>query len=268
MAWRDAADFSLDGLTVRLSPNRDGRAGGRAPDLVVIHYTAMASAEAALERLCDPAAAVSAHYLVGRDGALWGLAPEAERAWHAGVSSWGGETEVNHRAIGIELDYPGEGEGLTPEEAAALGPAGVAPPFPEAQMARLEALLAAILARWSLPAQAVLGHSDVAPERKRDPGARFDWRRLARGGLAVAAPESAGGAAEGGAVSDWAAFRAAATVFGYGDWADAAVLEAMRRRFRPAALGRPFEPADAALMRRLAARWPAVAPRAELTGTS
>lgn len=234
------------------SPNFEPRAGGRRPDLVVLHYTAMRSAETALARLCDPSAKVSAHYLIGRDGRLWALVDEDARAWHAGVSMWGGEADVNSRSIGIELDYPGFGEGCGATE----NP-GARPPFFEAQMARLEALLRRIMARWSIAPQGVLAHSDVAPGRKRDPGEKFDWARLARSGLAVALDPDASRRVETVAAGfDEAAFRGAARRFGYGDWPLEALLDGFRRRFRPMALARAPDGADLALMRELADRWP------------
>ena len=156
----------------RSSPNFGPRRDGLRPELVVLHHTAMLTAEAALERLCDPAAEVSAHYLDrrGRPGLAAGR-PRTARAWHAGAGSWGGAGDVNSRSIGIEL--------------ANAGPLAGFPPFPEPQMAALEALLDGIMARWAIPPAGVIAHSDMAPERKSDPGPKFDWRRLARGGRAV-----------------------------------------------------------------------------------
>lgn len=133
--------------------------------MVVIHYTAMQSAEAALERLCDPQAEVSAHYLISRQGAVTRMVDETERAWHAGAGEWRGEHDINSRSIGIELDNTG------------------VEPFAEPQMAALETLLKAILARWPIRPDNVIAHSDMAPDRKFDPGPRFDWARLARQGL-------------------------------------------------------------------------------------
>jgi N-acetylmuramoyl-L-alanine amidase len=152
----------------RPSPNFGPRRDALRPELVVLHYTAMASAEAALARLCDPGCEVSAHYLIAEDGRIFRLVDEAERAWHAGAGRWRGRDDINSRSIGIELDNDG------------------ASPFPEAQMAALEALLPGILDRWAVPPAGVIAHSDMAPGRKSDPGARFDWRRLARRGLALA----------------------------------------------------------------------------------
>ena len=156
----------LGRLQLRPSPNFGPRRDGLRPEIVVIHYTAMASVEAALERLCDPEAEVSAHYLIDRVGAVTQLVDEAHRAWHAGAGEWRGLQDINSRSIGIELDNTGE------------------TPFPEPQMASLECLLAQIMARWSIRPENVIGHSDMAPGRKQDPGPRFDWSRLARLGLA------------------------------------------------------------------------------------
>ncbi len=193
----------------------------------MIHYTAMTTAEAALERLRDPAAEVSAHWLVAEDGRVWRLVDEAMRAWHAGAGAWGDVTDVNSRSIGIELANPGPLAGF--------------PPFPEPQMAALERLLAGILDRWGIAPAGVIAHSDMAPGRKADPGPKFDWRRLARGGLA-AWPDPPGDGA-GGAV----AFRAAAAAAGYrapgDDWQT--TLAAFRLRFRPWAAG-PLAPEDVA----------------------
>ncbi|MFC3615440.1 N-acetylmuramoyl-L-alanine amidase [Lutimaribacter marinistellae] len=187
----------------------------------MIHYTAMESAEAALERLCDPQAEVSAHYLIGADGTLWQLVQEAERAWHAGAGSWRGQGDVNSRSIGIELDNRGDH------------------PFSEPQMTCLEALLHGVMRRWDIAPEGVIGHSDMAPGRKSDPGPRFDWARLALRGLA--APVGRGDAPE---VVCAASFRDRAQVAGYTAEVDeAALLEAVRLRYRPGARG-PLEVAD------------------------
>jgi len=153
------------------SPNHDARPVGQAIDILLLHYTDMQCAEEALTRLCDPAAAVSAHYLIDRQGEVFRLVPEDRRAWHAGVASWRGASDINARSIGIELDNPGHQFGYRP--------------FPEAQMQALEALARDIVARHKIPPARVLGHSDVAPARKRDPGELFDWARLAKQGLGL-----------------------------------------------------------------------------------
>jgi N-acetylmuramoyl-L-alanine amidase len=211
------------------SPNFGERRGGARPDLVVIHYTAMPTAAAARERLCDPAHEVSAHWLIAEDGTTEQLVDEAHRAWHAGAGQWGNVTDVNSRSIGIELANTG------------------AQPFPEPQMAALERLLAAIMARWSIPPQRIIGHSDMAPARKSDPGPRFDWRRLARQGLSVwpdAAPPQPP-----------ETFPAHAHAFGYPPADDALLLRAFRLRFRPHATG-PLDATDASLAAALATRFP------------
>lgn len=155
------------------SPNHGPRKGGVGPSLVVLHFTGMADAASARARLCDPAAQVSVHWLLHEDGRAELLVPEARRAWHAGAGSWRGLTDINSHSIGIEIASPGTR------------------PFPEAQMAALEGLLRGIMDRWRIGPEAVIGHSDMAPGRKDDPGSRFDWRRLARQKLALW-PEGAG----------------------------------------------------------------------------
>lgn len=150
------------------SPNFGPRRDGLRPDLIVLHYTAMASAKAALARLCDESAEVSAHYLIASDGSITQMVDEEMRAWHAGAGEWQGLDDINSRSIGIELDNRGTH------------------PFAEPQMAALEGLMAGIMARWDIGPAGVIGHSDMAPGRKVDPGARFDWARLVRLGLARA----------------------------------------------------------------------------------
>jgi N-acetylmuramoyl-L-alanine amidase len=209
-------------VLARPSPNCAERRGGLRPSLVVLHYTAMASAEAALDRLCNPEAEVSAHWLIGEGGEVFALVPEELRAWHAGAGSWGGAGDVNSRSIGIELQNDGRS------------------PFPERQMAALEGLLRGVMDRWGIAPRGVIAHSDMAPDRKADPGPRFDWRRLARAGLAVW-PEPA-------PPGDFAADLGA---FGYPEVAEDLLLAAFRLRFRPWALG-PVDAADRALAAGLA----------------
>ena len=181
----------------------------------MLHYTAMANAGAAQVRLCDPASEVSSHYLISRTGDVTRLVPEDLRAWHAGAGQWGGRGDVNSRSIGIELDNDG------------------ASPFAEPQMQALEDLISAIMARWNIPAEGIIGHSDMAPERKSDPGPRFDWARLARAGLA----QAAGNAEYAGQVSEQE-FRRIAGAVGYpSDVEFADLLRAVRLRFRPWARG-------------------------------
>jgi N-acetylmuramoyl-L-alanine amidase len=195
------------------------------PALVVLHATMMADAASALDRLCDPAAEVSAHWVIERDGRLWRLVDEAMRAWHAGAGSWRGKDDINSRSIGIELVNTG------------------AEPFAEPQVAALEALLAGIRARWAIPPEGVIAHSDMAPGRKADPGPRFDWRRLARAGQAVwPAP---GGDRD-------RPLSASLDAIGYPPADPAVRLAAFRLRFRPWAHG-DEDGADRALAAALAA---------------
>lgn len=152
------------------SPNHDDRCD--APiDMLVLHYTGMASAEAALSRLTDPAAKVSAHYTIDEGGTIHAHVPEQCRAWHAGVSHWAGATDINARSIGIELVNPGHEFGYRP--------------FAEDQIVALITLCHSILMRHPIPSWRVLGHSDVAPARKEDPGELFPWKRLAAAGIGL-----------------------------------------------------------------------------------
>ena len=214
------------------SPNFGERRGRGRVDLIVLHYTAMPSCAEALKRLCDPVAEVSAHYLIDVDGTVLSLVDEAARAWHAGAGEWRGQGDVNSRSIGIELANTGR------------------EPFAEPQMAALERLLLDLLKRHGLGPEALIAHSDMAPDRKGDPGPRFDWRRLARQGLAVW-PEPA-------APGDFAADLHA---FGYPDVPVETLLAAFRLRFRPWGRG-PLDDADRALAAGLA-RIAVDAPRAD-----
>ncbi|MCW5771993.1 MAG: N-acetylmuramoyl-L-alanine amidase [Rhodospirillaceae bacterium] len=155
----------------RPSPNFNERPVGGTIDLLILHYTGMLSAAAALERLCEPEAKVSAHYTIDEDGTIYRHVAEDKRAWHAGVSCWAGTRDINDRSIGIELVNPGHEFGYRP--------------FPEAQIAALIDLGREIVARHRIPARRVLGHSDVAPRRKTDPGELFPWPRLAAAGLGL-----------------------------------------------------------------------------------
>ena len=148
---------------VRPSPNHGERQG--ILDMIVLHYTGMSDDQAALAQLCDPASQVSAHYVVMPDGHIIQLVAEARRAWHAGVSSWAGNTDINSCSIGIEIANPGHDYGY--------------PDFPRRQIAALTTLCRSILTRHLIAPDRVLGHSDVAPARKRDPGEKFPWRLLA-----------------------------------------------------------------------------------------
>jgi N-acetylmuramoyl-L-alanine amidase len=148
------------------SPNFDARR--KPPDMIVLHYTGMTSGAAALERLRSPIAKVSAHYLVEEDGRVFSLVPEERRAWHAGVSFWNGEKDINAVSIGVEIVNPGHEFGYRP--------------FPAVQILAVQRLLTDIRSRWTVPDSRILGHSDVAPERKTDPGELFPWGALADAG--------------------------------------------------------------------------------------
>ena len=151
------------------SPNHGERKDGRRPNLLVLHYTGMPDEGEALQWLCNPVSQVSAHYFVFSDGRVLQLVPEGRRAWHAGVSSWDGEADINSCSIGIEIANPGHPGGL--------------PPFPDQQIEGVAALARDIVTRWRIPATRVLAHSDVAPGRKLDPGEAFPWRRLHEAGV-------------------------------------------------------------------------------------
>nr|WP_153485923.1 N-acetylmuramoyl-L-alanine amidase [Segnochrobactrum spirostomi] len=214
-----------------VSPNHGPRPQGLRPDILLLHYTGMPTAAAAIARLCDPLANVSSHYVVDEDGAILRLVPEARRAHHAGVSSWQGTTDINSRSIGIEIVNPGHEFGYRP--------------FPDAQIEAVIALCRDILARQPIAPERVLAHSDVAPERKQDPGELFPWDRLAAAGI--------GRWVEPSPIADGPAFRrgdeglpiralqAMLAHYGYGldltgvfDARTEAVVTAFQRHFRPA----------------------------------
>lgn len=183
--------------------------------MVVLHYTGMESAGEALERLCDPAAEVSAHYCIDEDGTVHRLVLEHKRAWHAGRSFWRGVTDVNSASIGIELVNPGHEFGYRP--------------FPDAQIEALLPLLSGIVKRWDVPRANVVGHSDIAPTRKEDPGELFDWELLAAHRLALPRPRLR----VPSPYDNDGAFFLALERFGY-DIADpAAATRAFQRRWRP-----------------------------------
>ncbi len=214
------------------SPNFGERRNGLRPELVVIHYTAMKDCASAARALCDPEREVSAHYLIGRDGEVLELVDPDMRAWHAGKGEWCGADDVNSRSIGIELDNDGMS------------------PFSAPLMEALEQLLlgpSGLLAAYGIKPQGVIGHSDMAPGRKIDPGRRFDWKRLARQGAAVWSEAV-------GDVVDATAFRRDAMAFGYGEMDDDLLLEVVRMRFRPWAHG-PLDGTDCAIMADLSKRF-------------
>ncbi|MCH7937487.1 MAG: N-acetylmuramoyl-L-alanine amidase [Proteobacteria bacterium] len=197
--------------------------------MLVIHYTGMESAEAALARLCDPESRVSAHYVIGEDGGVTSLVDEKHRAWHAGEAFWCGHTDINGRSVGIELVNPGHEFGYRD--------------FPDAQMVALEGLARDILGRHPIPARNVVGHSDVAPGRKADPGERFDWKRLAAAGVGLW-PEGDIGEGDADKVSEMF------SSYGYDTRDMEAAVFAFQRHFCPETHG---SPADGAMAERLRA---------------
>ncbi len=194
------------------SPNVGERPGGAAGvDLLILHYTGMQTARDAIDRLRDPVAQVSSHYVVDEDGSVVRLVPEHLRAQHAGVSYWRGRSGLNDTSIGIEIVNPGHEWGYRP--------------FPPAQMAAVRDLCLGILSRHAIPARNVVGHSDVAPNRKQDPGELFDWQGLARQGIGLWPEPAAAPSAD---------LRAALTAIGYDpDMALATVVQAFQRHWRP-----------------------------------
>ncbi|MBY0563636.1 MAG: N-acetylmuramoyl-L-alanine amidase [Hyphomonadaceae bacterium] len=239
-------------LIDRLSPNFEAREG--AIDLVVLHYTGMQDADAALNRLTDPAPVagrypgpwqpkdvpadaplgrVSAHYVVDEGGQIYRLVSEEHRAWHAGRSHWQGRTDTNDRSIGIEIVNGGHDFGL--------------PEFPQAQIDAVIALVRDVLARRSLAPSRVVGHSDVAPGRKLDPGEKFPWYRLAKAGVSIWPAE--GGGAKVARPHDVASIQSQLQAFGYGlaltaklDDPTRFALISFQRRFRPGRIdGKPDE---------------------------
>ena len=209
---------------------KGGDAAAVRPDLLILHYTGMESAEAAVARLRDPRAEVSAHYVVFEDGRVAQMVPEARRAWHAGAACWKGERDVNSRSLGIEIVHPGHVGGL--------------PPYPETQVAAVIALARDICARWRIPAERVLGHSDVAPERKEDPGEVFPWVRLAAAGVGHHVPpvpvRDGRFFARGDSGQPVEALQAMLGLYGYDqpvtgvfDARTQAVVAAFQRHFRP-----------------------------------
>ncbi len=196
--------------------------------MVVLHYTAMASADAACRTLCNPDNEVSAHYLIDEDGTVRSMVAEDQRAWHAGAGAWGDVVDVNSRSIGIEIANDGFS------------------PFAMRQMDALILLLHGITQRWSIKPERIIGHSDMAPGRKIDPGVRFDWRRLWCDGLGVWPIES--GASD-------VSFAEMAARFGYRCNDPDLLLSVFRMRFRPWATG-PLDATDIALITDLATRFP------------
>jgi len=209
------------------SPNFDARTA--PPDMIVLHYTGMQTGRAALDRLRDPAAEVSAHYLVEEDGRVFSLVAEERRAWHAGVSFWKGRQNLNGVSVGVEIVNPGHDFGYRA--------------FPESQVEAVIELIDDIRSRWSIDDSNIVGHSDVAPERRQDPGELFPWKRLAEAGHGYWTEISgAPGAAlcEGETGPGVFALQAGLTRLGYdcapsGEYEPrtSAVIRAFQRHWRP-----------------------------------
>ncbi|MDE0418227.1 MAG: N-acetylmuramoyl-L-alanine amidase [bacterium] len=217
-------------MTVRHRPSPNANDRRTAVSMLVLHYTGMQDAEAALQRLVDPSSGVSAHWLVDEDGEVTSLVPEARRAWHAGAACWQGVRDVNGASVGIEIVNPGHAGGL--------------PPFPARQMDAVAALSRDVLARHGIRQRHVLGHSDVAPLRKQDPGELFDWRWLASQGVGLwppPRPPAATTLGEGDRSCAVQRLQEGLASFGYavapdGDYGavTVAVVTAFQRHFRPA----------------------------------
>jgi N-acetylmuramoyl-L-alanine amidase len=217
---------------VAASPCLEPRRGGARPDMLLLHYTGMASAEAAIARLTRAESRVSAHYLIDGAGSIVQMVPEAVRAWHAGIAAWKGARDINSLAIGIEIHNPGHDGGY--------------PDFPEPQMQALEALCRDIATRWPIPPERVLAHSDVAPKRKADPGEKLDWQRLHRAGVGhwvdpAAVDPADPGLGPGERSADVGALQRQLHHYGYHvpetwvlDAETLPVLRAFQRHFRPA----------------------------------
>ena len=218
------------GAEVRVSPNFGPRRDGMRPDMIVLHYTGMQSGEAAEMWLCNPESEVSSHYIVHEDGRIVQMVREADRAWHAGRSSWRGVTDINSCSIGIEICNPGHEFGY--------------PDFCAPQIEAVIALCAGISMRHGVAPERVLAHSDVAPGRKRDPGEKFPWAALHAAGIGhlVAPAPIRGGRflTDGECGEPVEALQSMLALYGYGleitgffDAATQAVVEAFQRHFRP-----------------------------------
>jgi N-acetylmuramoyl-L-alanine amidase len=230
------------------SPNFGERCGYARPDLIVLHYTGMPTAESALALLTDPGGEVSCHYFVWENGEIAQLVPERMRAWHAGIGRWGGVSDLNSASIGVEIVNPGHDGGL--------------PAFPQAQIDATIALVRNIAARRAIRPERVLAHSDLAPARKRDPGERFPWDALARAGVGhwvepapIADGPRLGPSQEGPPVR---ALQAMLALYGYGveltgvyDEPTRAVVAAFQRHFRPARVDGEADASTVATLRAL-----------------
>jgi N-acetylmuramoyl-L-alanine amidase len=238
---------------VAWSPNHEERAERRRPDILLLHYTGMESASEALDRLRNPAAGVSCHYFVFEDGRVVQMVPEGRRAWHAGLASWEGVGDVNSRSIGIEIANPGHAGGL--------------PPYPAVQIGKMIELALDLVRRWKIRPDRVLGHSDVAPARKEDPGELFPWDALYQAGVGhwVEPRPIRDGRfyAFGDSGEPVHALQEQLATYGYGiavngvfDEATAAVVRAFQRHFRPARIDGAADPSTVETLANLIAARP------------
>jgi N-acetylmuramoyl-L-alanine amidase len=232
------------------SPNHGERNNGRSPDMILLHYTGMPDAEGAIKRLCSPGTEVSAHYIVLEDGRIVQCVPEERRAWHAGIASWAGEEDINSCSIGIEIVNRGHDWGY--------------PEFPLRQIAAAITLCRGIMLRRNVPPHRVLGHSDVAPSRKKDPGEKFPWHSLANSGVGhwvQPAPIVPGDVLRLGTISEKVRdLQLALAKYGYGvstsgqyDGPTMDVVTAFQRHFRPERVDGIADPSTQATLRSLLA---------------
>jgi N-acetylmuramoyl-L-alanine amidase len=233
------------------SPNHGERRGGVPVTMLVLHYTGMRSAEAALARLCEPGSDVSAHYLVFEDGTIVQSVPEARRAWHAGEARWAGADDINSRSVGIEIVNPGHDWGYVD--------------FPDAQVDKVITLCRDVVARHAIAPDRVLAHSDVAPARKQDPGEKFPWAQLAAKGVGLWVPPAPvvdglpvlkrgeSGAPVRELQARLAAYGYDVATSGSYDAATADVIRAFQRHFRPARIDGIADASTAATLARLLA---------------
>jgi N-acetylmuramoyl-L-alanine amidase len=233
---------------VEPSPNFDERTGLARADMIVLHYTGMQWSHDAIHRLCDPKARVSSHYVVMENGMILQLVSESKRAWHAGVSSWGGDPDVNSRSIGIEICNPGHEFGY--------------PDFPTRQIAAVITLCRAIMTRHIVRPENVVAHSDVAPSRKQDPGEKFPWKRLALSGVGLwvepAMIADGAGLSPGESSEKVNELQTSLADYGYGlestghyDTATTEVVSAFQRHFRPAKVDGLADASTLATLRKL-----------------
>jgi N-acetylmuramoyl-L-alanine amidase len=239
---------------VRTSPNVEPRRNGMRPGILLLHYTGLESMAKAIDWLCLAGSGVSCHYGIDVDGRITQMVSEEERAWHAGDSIWEGESDINSLSIGIEIHNPGHVFGYAD--------------FPETQMQAVERLSGDIVARHRIRPERVLAHSDVAPARKKDPGEKFPWARLARAGIGHWAPpapavDGDAGLGLGDAAPRIAAFQVALRRYGYGieptgviDGRTELVVTAFQRHFRPERVDGRIDRSTVSTLERLLAALP------------